>query len=126
MNKKVVVINVLSHEYYKDCHIKTSISIPLDQLEQTSKQLDKDTEIVVYCASNECPLSRKAYKLLKKLGFEKVLEYSDGIREWVHRGFPTEGTCKADFFQHPHKSPLPKETGIEVITAQELKNKLKL
>ncbi len=88
----LTVINVLSQAYYNKCHIKDSINIPVDQLQGTAKESwDTNDEIVVYCANDECPLSRNAYSILKKLGFTHILAYEGGIAEWSKKGYPTVG-----------------------------------
>jgi len=92
----LLVINVLSQEYYMKCHIKDSINIPLDQLQGTAQESwDANDEIVVYCANNECPASRNAYNILKKLGFTRIMAYEGGIAEWSKKEYPTVGNeCK--------------------------------
>lgn len=121
--KKPIIINALARSYYDDCHIKGSINVPLDDLEDYADKLDKNQEIIVYCAQYDCPVSRKAFRLLKMIGFTNVKAYEGGIVEWVQKGYPTEGPCKQDFLKVINK-PLAPEPGIESISAEELKKKL--
>lgn len=121
---KIIVINALTKETFEDCHIKGSINIPLDQLEGAAKKFDKDAEIVVYCASNECPVSQKAWHLLHTLGFKNVRAYEGGLREWVQKKLPTEGACAAHYLKPPFGKPLPEDPAIKKISAEELKKKL--
>ncbi len=79
---------------YADCHIKGSINVPYDNLVEYTKDLPKDTEIVVYCASYVCPMSRRAYTLLKDQGFTNIRAYEGGAAEWHKLGYPTEGPAK--------------------------------
>ena len=61
--------------------IKNSIHIPLNEILQRSKEIDKyrDKEIICYCQSGSRSLS--AASKLKKLGF-KSANMKGGIAEW--------------------------------------------
>ena len=90
--KRVVVVDVLSGDSYANKHIKGSRSIPLEELQSEGwKRLDKDSEIVTYCAGYACSLSKKAAGFLKGKGF-KAKAYEGGIKEWSESGYPTEGS----------------------------------
>lgn len=122
MNKSII-INVLPRSSYDDCHIKGSINVPLDDLEDYVAEFDKNQEIIVHCAKYDCPISRKAFRLLKMLGFGNVKAYEGGIVEWFQLGYPVEGPCKQETLKVTNKLLEP-EQGIESISAQELKKKL--
>ncbi len=124
MDTSFYVINVLEPQYYTDCHIKGSINIPFERLEQYAKSLDKNTKIVVYCAHYQCPLSTKAWRLLDKLGFTNVYAYEGGIREWFQKGYPHAGICKESAWKEP-SIPQKPEVGVKSISADELLNELK-
>lgn len=51
-----------------------------EELEEIIPQ--KDTLVVVYCYSFTCPLSTKLAKKLIDLGYENVVEYPAGLKEW--------------------------------------------
>jgi rhodanese-related sulfurtransferase len=95
----LLVVNVLPADSFNDCHITSSINIPLEELEEHAKEWPKHKKIVVYCAHDQCPLSHRAYELLTKLGFQNVFAYEGGIKEWHKKGLPTKGECKADFLK---------------------------
>lgn len=90
----LVVINVLDKNWYDQSHISGSINIPFGKNKNFDQQVgkyQKDTPIVVYCASKLCPLSKDAYKfLIYELGFTQVWAYEGGIQEWEKKGFETE------------------------------------
>lgn len=119
------LINVLSPEAFQDCHIQGSINVPYDQLEAFVKDLPKQTELIVYCASYSCPLSKKAFHLLKNLGFTNIAAYEGGIVEWHALGYPSEGSCSMDYLNEQHTKPSVDE-GSEIITAEELQERLSL
>jgi len=98
-SSSLVVINVLPQEYYRDCHIPGSINIPYDQIENATQDWDKNVEIVVYCAHEECDASEQAYRTLEKLGFANVREYPGGMRDWKQAGLPVEGPCEKEYLQ---------------------------
>lgn len=102
-DENVKVINVLEEKYYKDCHIKGSINIPHDKLLEQTASWDKDQEIIVYCANNECQKSKRSYDLLIDIGFKNVFDYPGGIKEWFQSGQERDGNCSLDYI---HKQGL--------------------
>ncbi len=49
----------------------------------------KNSLIVVYCWSVDCPASGWLYDKLVKLGYTNVYEYHEGLQEWMKKGLPT-------------------------------------
>lgn len=96
-NPNLLVINVLSQNWYNDCHIAGSINISLPEFIYKVGSFDRNQEIVVYCALDECDASEKAYILLHCMGFMSVLDYIGGIKEWFRLGFPVNGPCQASY-----------------------------
>jgi rhodanese-related sulfurtransferase len=94
--KDVMVINALDEKAYNECHIKGSINIPLSQLADKAKDWKKDAEIVLYCGSIECPVSKNASEVLKGLGFTNVSVYEGGMKEWKEKKFDTDGKCPVE------------------------------
>src|SRR4051812_12255987 len=92
--EKVQVVNVLAPEYYRMGIIPGSIKIPLAELDQRAGELDRSKEVITYCASTECPASRKAAEALAAKGFN-VRAYEGGIKEWTAAGFPTEASARS-------------------------------
>ncbi|MCH8003608.1 MAG: rhodanese-like domain-containing protein, partial [Nanoarchaeota archaeon] len=72
--------------------IKTSINIPVDEIENRSSSdlPDKSKEIVVYCASTDCQASPRAGKKLEELGYTNVVDYEAGIAGWQDAGYEFE------------------------------------
>jgi len=106
--KKLLVINVLSPDSFKDCHIKGSINVPLDKLEEYVQQEDRDIPIVVYCGSYQCTASDKAYRLLKNMGFKNLWAYEGGMAEWYQLGYACEGECKKEYLTQKFEKTGPK------------------
>lgn len=63
-----IILDVRSKEEYKQGHIKNSINIPLDQLSNNIKKLNKDKVIITCCLSGG--RSGMAKGILKQNGFE--------------------------------------------------------
>ena len=102
-NPHLLVVNVLSDYWYQDCHITGSINVPLKELIYKVQDWDRDQEIVVYCAFNACDAGEKAYVLFRCVGFDAVVDYSGGIKEWFQLGYPCEGPC-AGWYLHEKQS----------------------
>jgi len=100
-NENILVVNVLGSRFHEDAHIKGSINAPLRFLENTAASWDKKQQIIVYCACQECDASQKACKLLHAMGFNDVLAYEGGMREWFQLGYPCNGPCKEAYLREP-------------------------
>ena len=118
MKKKLLVINALRKQYYKDCHILGSINVSLDDLGAYAQKLDKSTPIVVYCASYSCPVSRKAWHILNDLGFTNVRAYEGGMAEWTQKGYLAKGACQEEYLSRQESS---ETSDVKTITAEALK-----
>lgn len=119
--EKLVVINALAKKFYDDCHIRGSINVPLDMIEDYAQKIDKKTPLVVYCASYNCPVSQKAWHIFNGLGFKSVWAYEGGIAEWSQKGYPCAGACKEEYLNRQEQS---RQTGIATISAEALKQKM--
>lgn len=66
--------------------------LPYDADERIIAQMlpSKDSIIVVYCASIECPASGTLAKKLVKMGYKHVYKYPEGINEWMDKELPTQ------------------------------------
>ena len=89
---RVVLVDVRERDDYEKEHIKGAISVPISELSmRVQKDYAKDVEVIVYCGGFECTLSTKASEMLLNMGYEKVLEYEGGLKDWKTAGFLTEG-----------------------------------
>lgn len=119
------IINVLSPSIFEDCHIKGSVNVPFDSLVDYVEDLPKDTELVVHCASYLCPMSKRAWQLLKDQGFINVKAYEGGTAEWYALGFPTEGPAEQTYLNEHYDKPTT-SGDVETIDAKGLHKKLVL
>jgi len=79
-----IILDVRTKDEYLERHIPKSILIPLDRLEEeVEKKLpDKNSEIIVYCASGS--RSAIAARLLAKLGYTNVYNLGS-INNWTYQ-----------------------------------------
>ena len=62
-----IVLDVRTKEEYDEKHVKGSLNIPYDTIDENTA-LDKTKTILVYCRSGA--RSKKAYDTLKSLGYD--------------------------------------------------------
>ncbi len=84
------LVNVLDEDAYEEEHIPDSINIPQGEEEEFEKRFLHGKEIIVYCASHDCPASPKAAKELADRGFRNIKDYAAGMKEWKQAGNPVE------------------------------------
>jgi len=64
------ILDVRTKSEYQSGHLRNSINIPVDNLQQNIKKLDKNKPIITCCASGA--RSAFARRMLKSNGFEQV------------------------------------------------------
>lgn len=124
----LVVVNVLDKELYDDCHIKGSINIPFEMIEEQAALIDKNAEIVIYCSNYQCSTSEYAARKLRSQGFTNVSVYEGGTAEWFQEGLPVEGPHRQAYLVKPNRQLSREEYAgaIPIITAQDLAFKMGL
>lgn len=122
---KLLVINVLDAAFFDDCHIKGSINVPFDQLEDFAKKTNKSTPIILYCSNYRCTASVIGARMLKSLGFDNVAVYEGGTAEWYQQKLPINGPCQQAYLKMDnsaaHAEIVP---DISVLTWQQLHDKM--
>lgn len=95
-----VIIDVLGQGSYEERHLPGAISIDAhdsDFVKQVQERFpNKNTEIVVYCASFTCPLSLKAASDLADAGYTNVIDFEGGLADWEDAGYPFETSKQAE------------------------------
>lgn len=78
-----IIVDIREKNEYEEGHIKDSILIPLDTLENTIEDIikDKDSQILVYCRSGR--RSAEASKIIKSLGYTNIYDFG-GIIDWKY------------------------------------------
>ena len=77
-NEGAILIDVRSPQEYREGHIDGAILIPEYEMKKKVENIlsDKKKTIIVYCSSGG--RSKKAQKLLKKLGYQNVYNLYEG------------------------------------------------
>jgi adenylyltransferase/sulfurtransferase len=81
--KRPVLLDVREPYEYSLCHLESSTLIPVEELPIRLGELNKDSEIVVYCHVGI--RSTGAVRLLKQAGFANVRNLQGGIDEWARQ-----------------------------------------
>ena len=79
---------------FEQGHLKNAknlpASTPREELMNYLKSVPKDQQIVIYCSSPSCNSSKRLAGFLTYLGYQKVLIYLEGFKEWEAQNFPIE------------------------------------
>lgn len=77
-NEGAILIDVRSPQEYREGHIDGAILIPEYEMKKKVENIlsDKEKTIIVYCSSGG--RSKKAQKLLNKLGYQNVYNLYEG------------------------------------------------
>jgi rhodanese-related sulfurtransferase len=87
-----VLVDALPPMSFAHSHLPGAINLPPPRVDASvAKRLpDKDTEIVVYCASPDCEDSVDTARRLLALGYTNLHHYAGGKNEWREAGLPLE------------------------------------
>lgn len=80
-NEGYVILDVRTHEEYKEGHIPNAICIPNEMIDESviNELPDKNQLILIYCRSGN--RSKQATKKLENLGYTNLVEFG-GIIDW--------------------------------------------
>lgn len=84
----VQIVDVRNQSEFKSGHIKGAEHIFVGTLQDHLDKISKDKQVVIHCQSGD--RAAIAYSLLRRNGFDKVKNYSGGMKEWLANGAPTE------------------------------------
>jgi len=93
--KNVLFIDAREPEDYKAAHIKNAINIPMDHFddyEYMLKKIDKDQQIVTYCAGSDCDLSIVLGNVMFDEGYKKLYVFFGGWNDWQKAKYPIESS----------------------------------
>jgi rhodanese-related sulfurtransferase len=88
--EKAVVIDVCESAEFAAGHVTGARNVPLSTLSGESKQLpsNKALPVLVLCQSGM--RATRAAGMLRKLGYEKALPVSGGLKAWREAGLPVD------------------------------------
>jgi len=93
--KDFILIDVLSQGSYEGRHLpgaKHASAGETDFMEKVKNLVsNKETIVVVYCASFTCQLSPLAASKLAEAGYTNVYDFKGGLADWQDAGYSFEG-----------------------------------
>jgi rhodanese-related sulfurtransferase len=93
-----VLVDALAPMSFAHSHLPGAINLPPEWVDERgpSRIPDRDTEVVVYCATSTCDSSVIVGNRLVELGYRNISHYAGGKRDWLEGGLPFErGGVKA-------------------------------
>lgn len=91
---QTIFLDVRRAKLFGGGHIAGALNLPAEEFTKRfaefAPMLPRETEIVIYCDSRRCELSRQVADLLTQLGYRSVKIFYHGWDEWSQRGWPTE------------------------------------
>jgi rhodanese-related sulfurtransferase len=98
---ETLVLDVRPLLEYRQGHIASARSMPIDELSERLAELDPSRQIVAYCRGPYCVFADEAVSILRTHGFSAE-RYVDGYPDWAAAGLPvaddqteTDGTLVA-------------------------------
>jgi rhodanese-related sulfurtransferase/DNA-binding transcriptional ArsR family regulator len=79
--ENILLLDVRPSIEYEFGHITGAVSIPMNELMASLKNITKDQKIIAYCRGPFCVLADEAVKLLKEQGYQ-VRRLDEGYPEW--------------------------------------------
>ena len=95
---KFVLIDVRAPGEYEDSHIEGSINIPVSDLRERYKDLNKENEIILICSSGN--RSSLGASVLSQKGFKNLYNVAGGMTGYSAAGY----TKRCTVCQNPHGS----------------------
>lgn len=89
---QAVFVDTRSVASFRRGHIPGAINMPINRVEQELSVLptDKETLVITYCGSIECPNAYQLVNILWGRGYENVKFFPRGLRGWQALGYPLE------------------------------------
>lgn len=91
---QTIFLDVRRAKLFGGGHIAGALNLPAEEFTKRfaefAPMLPRETEILIYCDSKRCELSRQVAGLLGQLGYRSVKIFYHGWDEWKQRGWPME------------------------------------
>jgi hydroxyacylglutathione hydrolase len=80
----VQIVDTRNKTEYDAGHVSGADHVFVGTLQDNLDKISKDKQIVIHCQAGD--RAAIAYSLLRKNGFDKVKNYSSGMKEWMEKG----------------------------------------
>ena len=89
---EAVFVDARAAASFRRGHIPGAINVPINRVKQTLAALpaDKETLLITYCGSIECPNAYQLLNLLLGHGYRNVRFLPRGLKGWQALGYPVE------------------------------------
>jgi rhodanese-related sulfurtransferase len=87
---EVAVFDANSPETYAEHHVPGATWVDYDSLSAEQLPEDRSTQLVFYCANEQCEASHVAAEAATNLGYQNVAVMGAGIQGWIAAGKPVE------------------------------------
>lgn len=122
-NPSAVILDVRSVKYDDGNRIPGAKFLPHDSSDEEIQAVipSRETIVLVYCTSEECPLSEIMAERLVKMGYKNVVRYVEGLEAWENTGLPVDHATpgkKAVSSKglHPRSSSNPKSESRQTVS----------
>ncbi len=87
-----IFVDTRSAASFKRGHIPGAVSVPINRVKSTISELpdNKETYLITYCGSVECPNAYQLMNILLGHGYINVKFFPRGLRGWQALGYPLE------------------------------------
>jgi rhodanese-related sulfurtransferase len=88
-----VLVDAMGPVSFAASHLPGAVNITPEWIDERARHRipSAGTEVVVYCAGEDCDSSIAVVKRLLELGYRNVRHYPGGKRDWEQAGLPLEG-----------------------------------
>lgn len=84
----VQIVDVRGASEFKEAHIPGALNVFVGTLPNNLDQISREKEVIIHCQSGD--RAATAYSILRRAGFENILNYSAGMKEWISQEKPME------------------------------------
>ncbi len=95
-DRPVAVFDANSPETFAQHHVPGATWVDYDAVSAEQLPTDHATQLVFYCANEQCEASHVAAETASGLGYENVAVMGAGIQGWIAAGKPVEGAGAAE------------------------------
>ena len=88
---RVAVFDANSRETFDEHHVPGATWVDYDAVTAEQLPADRSTQLVFYCANEQCSASHVAAETASGLGYTNVAVMGAGIQGWIAAGKPVEG-----------------------------------
>ncbi len=93
--ERIAVFDANSRETYDEHHVPGAVWVDYDAVTAEQLPQDRETQLVFYCANEQCSASHVAAETAHSLGYANVAVMGAGIQGWMAAGKPVETTNSA-------------------------------